>query len=267
MQEGHPLGVLETQESRETPTAWLVGRGAGPSGIGGGRSRSDGSARETAGGGGLLQGLAAGEAGIQLVPVGDLGLAEPPAEIDLAAVEQAGEVAEAVVALQLDPELRQLLDVVGEVRLLGLQLGLALGQLVGVGVAGPSLAGRGVRTAARRRSSSLTCSYWRTMSATIARTSGRARLASSTVKYFLDRLRAGSGGAMRRSLSGSKRATEAEPPARSGRSASGCRGRPFGEAAGRKPRRSSDASTGPPSGSSGGRSASPHYRDASVDIR
>src|SRR4051794_725997 len=53
--------------------------------------------------------LAAGEAGVQLVPVGDLRLAQPPAQEDLAAVEQAAEVDQAGhLVLQLHAQRLQL---------------------------------------------------------------------------------------------------------------------------------------------------------------
>ena len=64
-----------------------------------------------------------------------LGLAESPAEVDLAAVHDAVEVAEAVGALELDAELCQLVDKSFELRLLRLELGLRLGKLLGVRVA------------------------------------------------------------------------------------------------------------------------------------
>ena len=41
------------------------------------------------------EGLAAGEAGVDFVPVGDFGLAELPAEVDFAAIEPGGEVLQA----------------------------------------------------------------------------------------------------------------------------------------------------------------------------
>ena len=93
-------------------------------------------------GGEERQGLPAGDAGVQLVPVRDLGLAEPPAEVDLAAVHDAVEVAKAVGALQLDAQAGQFVDVRRELRLLGLEFGLALREFLGVG----SLDGRRARS-------------------------------------------------------------------------------------------------------------------------
>src|SRR5262249_14364787 len=92
--------------------------------------------------GGGRQGLAAGEALLQALPELDLGLAEAPAEIDFATAQDGGEIAEAVGALELDAQVGQLLAELGQLRLLGLQLGAAVGQLFGVdvGLASPLVA-------------------------------------------------------------------------------------------------------------------------------
>ncbi len=143
-------------------------------------SRSD---RPVAGPGGrAVERLPAGEAGVLLVPVRDGGLAEPPAEADLAAVSKAGEVAETVRALQIDAELVQFLDIRRQLRLLGVELGAALGGLLGIRVVG----GPAPILLDRREPplSSLTTWNCLTMSPTIALTSGSALFASSTLKNF-----------------------------------------------------------------------------------
>src|SRR5262245_33341199 len=67
------------------------------------------------------------------MPVSHFGLAEPPAQIHLAAVHQAGEIDEADEGvLQLDPELLELVDVLAEAFLIALEIGVDLLQFFGV---------------------------------------------------------------------------------------------------------------------------------------
>ena len=56
--------------------------------------------------------LAAGKPGVQLVPVGDFGLAQLPAQVDLAAIHVTGEIDEAgEVILEFDAELGEFVHV------------------------------------------------------------------------------------------------------------------------------------------------------------
>lgn len=68
--------------------------------------------------GGFLQGadgLAAGKAGVQLMPVGDLFFAHAPTEVDIASLVAAEEINQArLVVLQLDADFIQLMDVILE---------------------------------------------------------------------------------------------------------------------------------------------------------
>ena len=79
------------------------------------------------------QGLATGEARIEIVPVRYLGLAQPPAQKHLAAIHDAVKVAK-LRPLELDAQPLQLLDVRPQLLFLGVELGLALRQLFGVQV-------------------------------------------------------------------------------------------------------------------------------------
>ena len=79
-----------------------------------------------------LDSLTPGKAGVELVPERHRGLAQPPAGIDLAPVHEAPEIAEAdLVALELDPQALELVDVTLEAFPLDLELVLRLGQFLG----------------------------------------------------------------------------------------------------------------------------------------
>src|SRR4051794_4720108 len=78
--------------------------------------------------------LSAGEAGVLLMPVRHLRLAQSPAEVDLAVVPEAGEIAESVGALELHSQPGQLLDESMELGFLAVEFGLALRGLLGVRV-------------------------------------------------------------------------------------------------------------------------------------
>src|SRR4051794_36147714 len=82
-----------------------------------------------------VQGLAAGDTRVELVPVQDLRLAEAPAKINFTALHDAIEVAESVRAFQHDTELGQLIDISRELFLLGLELGLGLRQFFRIRIA------------------------------------------------------------------------------------------------------------------------------------
>src|SRR5262245_8715851 len=85
--------------------------------------------------GGHPEQLAAGDSGVQLVPVHHLRLAESPAEVNLSAIHEAIKIAEtAVRPFELDAKLIQLVDKGFELGCLGVKLGLALSKLFGVGI-------------------------------------------------------------------------------------------------------------------------------------
>ncbi len=142
-----------------------------------------------------LDSLSPREAGVELVPERHRGLTQPPAEIDLVPVHQASEIAQAdLVALELDAQALELVDITLEPFTLDIELVLSLGELLGVKIVGGTALLAGNRAIRCCRLS--TRRDWRTISSTIALTSGRALLASSMLKYLFCRSASGRAGAM-----------------------------------------------------------------------
>src|SRR5262245_22508138 len=93
----------------------------------------DPSAFRRAGGRQLLP---AGETGVEFVPVGDRGLAQPPAQVDLVVVEDAREIHESGVGIfQLHAQVPELLEVLLHALAAALELGLDLVEFLLIGVA------------------------------------------------------------------------------------------------------------------------------------
>ena len=78
--------------------------------------------------------MAAGIAGVEVMPERNLGLTEPPAQKHLAAVHHGIKVAEAVRPLEFDAEFRQFFEVGAELPFLRVELGLKLGDLLSVDI-------------------------------------------------------------------------------------------------------------------------------------